>query len=86
MRPSKNQALISALAVEIKVRRRELGLTQEDLAGRCELDRPYLSLLEVGKKQPTISVLLLLATGLDLSLAEFATRIEKRYGSQIGFK
>jgi predicted transcriptional regulator len=56
MRPSRNQSLIEAL-VEIKVRRLELGLSQEDLAGRCELDRPYITLIESGRKQPTISVL-----------------------------
>ena len=48
MRPSRNQSLIEALGVEIKVRRLELGLSQEDLAGRCELDRPYITLIESG--------------------------------------
>lgn len=79
MRPSKNIMLIDALGIELKVRRQELGLTQEDLAGRCELDRPYLSLLEVGRKQPTISVLLLLADGLELSLSNLMKRVQARY-------
>lgn len=79
MRPSKNIKLIDALGIELKVRRQELGLTQEDLAGRCELDRPYLSLLEVGRKQPTISVLLLLADGLELSLGGLMSRVQERY-------
>lgn len=79
MRPSKNIKLIEALGIELKVRRQQLGLTQEDLAGRCELDRPYLSLLEVGRKQPTISVLLLLADGLELSLGGLMSRVQKRY-------
>jgi transcriptional regulator with XRE-family HTH domain len=79
MRPSRNPKLIDALAVEIKARRQELALTQEDLAGRCDLDRPFISLIEVGKKQPTISVLYRLASALELSLAEFAGRVESRY-------
>jgi transcriptional regulator with XRE-family HTH domain len=79
MRPSRNQDLIEALATEMKARRLELGFSQEDLAGRCELDRPYISLIEVGKKQPTVSVLLKLAGALDLTLEEFAGRIERRY-------
>lgn len=79
MRPSRNQELINALAIEIKARRLELEYSQEDLAGRCELDRPYISLIEVGKKQPTISVLYRLAGALDLSFEEFARRIERRY-------
>ena len=79
MRPSKNVQLMQALAIEIKVRREQLGYTQEDLAGKCELDRPYISLIEVGKKQPTISVLLRLAHGLGLSLGVFMQRVERRY-------
>lgn len=79
MRPSRNQALIDALAVEIKARRLELALTQEDLAGRCELDRPFISLIEVGKKQPTVSVLYRLAGALELTFGEFCDRVEVRY-------
>jgi len=79
MRPSRNQELINALGVEIKARRNELEFSQEELASRMDVDRPYLSLIEVGKKQPTISVLFRLAIALDLSFEEFAKRIESRY-------
>jgi transcriptional regulator with XRE-family HTH domain len=83
MRPSRNQALIDALAVEVKVRRQELAFTQEDLAGRCELDRPFISLIEVGKKQPTISVLYRIATALDLPFGDFCERIDARYRAEL---
>jgi transcriptional regulator with XRE-family HTH domain len=83
MRPSRNQALIDALAVEVKVRRKELELTQEDLAGRCELDRPFISLIEVGKKQPSISVLYRIAGALQLAFAEFCERIDTRYRKEL---
>jgi transcriptional regulator with XRE-family HTH domain len=79
MRPSRNQSLIAALGVEVKVRRLELALSQEDVAGRCELDRPFITLIEAGRKQPTISVLHRLAGALELSLGEFCQRIENRY-------
>lgn len=79
MRPSKNQSLINALATEIKLRRRALGFSQEDLAGHCQLDRPYISLIEVGRKQPTLSVLLRLAEGLQYSLSEFMRLVQERY-------
>ena len=79
MRPSRNQSLIEAVGVEIKVRRLELGLSQEDLAGRCELDRPYITLIESGRKQPTISVLHRLSGALEWSLAEMCGRVEVRY-------
>lgn len=79
MRLSRNDALIDALGLEVKIRRQELGLSQEDLAGRCELDRPFLSLIEVGKKQPTISVLYRIAIALELTFGEFCERVEARY-------
>jgi len=79
MRPSKNQLLINALATEIKLRRRALGFSQEDLAGHCQLDRPYISLIEVGRKQPTLSVLLRSADGLQYSLSEFIRLVQERY-------
>lgn len=79
MRPSRNQELIDALAIEIKARRLELEFSQDDLAVRCGLDRPFISLIEVGKKQPSISVLLRLAQALELTLEAFAGRIEQRY-------
>ena len=61
------------------MRRRALGFSQEDLAGHCQLDRPYISLIEVGRKQPTLSVLLRLADGLQYSLAEFMQLVQERY-------
>lgn len=79
MRPSTNQALMNALALELKARRKELGLTQEDLAGRCDLDRPYISLIEVARKQPTLSVLYRLAEALELPLGGFMERVQERY-------
>jgi len=57
MRPSRDPDLISAFAAAIKARRLELGLTQEDLAGRIEIDRPFITLMESATKQPSISVL-----------------------------
>jgi transcriptional regulator with XRE-family HTH domain len=78
-RPSKNPQLMEALAAEIKSRRMELGLTQEDLAGRCDLDRPYISLIEVARKQPTLSVLWRLADGLELDASELMQRLKRRY-------
>ncbi len=79
MRPSRNQPLIAALGVEVKVRRLEIGLSQEDVAGRCDLDRPYITMIESGRKQPTISVMYRLALALDLTLAELSARVEARH-------
>lgn len=78
MRPSRNDLLIRAFSAAIKARRLDLQLTQEDLAGRIELDRPYITLLEAGAKQPTISVLWRIATGLELTVSELAALVDGR--------
>lgn len=83
MRPSRNPELIAALGVEVKVRRQELRLTQEDVADRMDIDRPFLSLIEVGRKQPTVSVLFALASALELTFGELAVRVEARYKKAI---
>lgn len=78
MRPSRDPDLISAFAAAIKARRLELGLTQEDLAGRIEIDRPFITLMESATKQPSISVLWRLAIGLDLTAAQLCSLVEDR--------
>lgn len=82
MKASRIPALVEALGKEVAERRLELGFTQQDLARFSGLDRPYISLLEVGRKQPTLSVLFLLALGLGLTLEELAGRVERRSGLQ----
>jgi transcriptional regulator with XRE-family HTH domain len=78
MRPSRNLPVIQAFSGALKARRLALGLTQEDLAGRIELDRPYITLMEAGRKQPTLSVLWRLAEGLQLSPGELLRLVEQQ--------
>lgn len=79
MRPSRNALLLQALGTALKERRGELGLTQEDVAGAAEIDRPFITLIESAAKQPTISVLWRLAAAVDLTPADFAARVDRRY-------
>jgi len=78
MRPSRNTVLIKAFSAALRARRLELGMTQEDLAGVIELDRPYITLMEAGTKQPSLSVLWRLALGLRLTAAELAKRVDEQ--------
>lgn len=78
MRPSRNLPLIQAFSAVLKARRFEMGLTQEDLAGIVELDRPYITMLEAGRKQPTLSVLWRIAAGLELSAGDLAARVDEQ--------
>ncbi len=78
MRPSRNLPLIHAFSAVLKARRLQLGMTQEDLAGIIELDRPYITMLEAGRKQPTLSVLWRIAAGLELSAGDLAARVDEQ--------
>lgn len=49
----------------LRSRRQELGLSQQDLANRAGVDQTYISDLETGKKRPLIDSLAPLATALD---------------------
>lgn len=50
----------------LRVVRKEVGLTQEELAHAAEVDRTFVSLIERGERQPTVRVLFKLAAALSL--------------------
>ncbi|CAN7723431.1 helix-turn-helix transcriptional regulator [Variovorax sp. LjRoot290] len=79
MRPSRNALLLEALGLVLKERRLELGLTQEDVAGEAEIDRPFVTLIEVARKQPTVSVFWKLAGALQIAPGDLAKRVDQRY-------
>ncbi|WP_082542234.1 MULTISPECIES: helix-turn-helix domain-containing protein [unclassified Rhizobacter] len=78
MRPSRNDLLVQALGAVLKERRNELTMTQEGLAAAAELDRPYITMMEAGKKQPSVSVFWRLAAGVQLSAVELAARVDEK--------
>ena len=57
-------------ARNMKAQRKALGLSQEELAHRAELDRTYISSLERRKYGVTIDVLASIATQLELKPAD----------------
>jgi transcriptional regulator with XRE-family HTH domain len=62
--------------------RAKSGITQEELARRVRLTREYISLLEHGKRTPTILVFIRLARALDVSPADLITEVEKTMGKK----
>jgi transcriptional regulator with XRE-family HTH domain len=50
--------------------RKQTGMTQELLANRCGMFRTYLSRIEGGTANPSITVLADLATALGVSITE----------------
>jgi y4mF family transcriptional regulator len=53
----------------IRTRRRELGLTQAELAERCGVGRPWIVELENGKPRAQFALVLRVLTSLGLQLA-----------------
>ena len=68
----KNQEL-SNLGSRIKYFRSILNISQEKLAFKCELDRTYISLLERGKRNPSLINLLKVSKGLNISLSKLVS-------------
>lgn len=51
------------------------GLSQEEFAHICCLDRTYISGLELGKRNPTLRVLTSMADQLNISVSELVSGI-----------
>lgn len=58
---SKEKELHGIFGKVLRRMRNQVGLTQEQLAFECDLDRTYISLLERGLRQPTLTTLYTLA-------------------------
>ncbi len=56
--------------------RKEKGLSQFNLALDCDLDRTYISLLERGKRQPTLKTIMKIAEILNVLPSDLLREIE----------
>jgi transcriptional regulator with XRE-family HTH domain len=59
-----------SLGQAIRARREKLKISQEELAERCGFDRTYISMLERGKRNPSLLNLLRLVKGLETSVSK----------------
>jgi transcriptional regulator with XRE-family HTH domain len=62
----KRSRVALAFGETLKLARRRRGLSQEQLATVCNIDRTYTSLLERGLRTPSLSALLDLAAALQI--------------------
>ena len=53
------------------------GLTQEQLGFEADLRRTYVSILELGQQQPSLTTILKLAKALNCSAAKLIAKVEK---------
>lgn len=61
------------LAENVRAFRKEHGLSQEELANRCELHRTYIGSVEREERNVSLSTLEVLSKALGVSVAELLT-------------
>jgi transcriptional regulator with XRE-family HTH domain len=65
--------------VVLKRYRTELNLSQEELAFRAGVDRTFISRLERGTRQPTITTLIGLGVAMGIRAADLVAETERLY-------
>ena len=70
--------LHQALGHAIREQRRQLGLSQEDLADRARIHRTYVSAVELGKVRVGLAAAHRLAIGLGIPLSDLIALAEAR--------
>ena len=64
-RTKDDEKWLRAVGAAVRSRRKELGLSQEELGYRAKLDRTYISGVERGVRNPTVGSLRRIARALD---------------------
>ena len=62
--------LLIGIGKRIRTAREALGLSQEEVAARAQLNTSYLSQIERGRKSPSLEVLVRITGAVNLSLPE----------------
>jgi transcriptional regulator with XRE-family HTH domain len=65
------QSDIEKFTRKLRHLREDAGISQEELAARAGLDRSYISLVERGRRSPTVNTLAKIAAVLSVEIREF---------------
>ncbi|HMJ67573.1 MAG TPA: helix-turn-helix transcriptional regulator [Cyclobacteriaceae bacterium] len=68
-----------AFGLMIKEARAGAGLSQRQLAAKCKLNSTYISLLERGERQPTVTSLIKICQAVGVKPSEMFREYEKQY-------
>lgn len=74
-----NETLIAAFATALSEQREKARLTQEELAERADVSARFISFLENGRRQPSLSTLHALSKGLRISMQDLVAEIEHHH-------
>ncbi|MFO7032107.1 XRE family transcriptional regulator [Limnospira fusiformis CCALA 023] len=67
---------LKALGFLIRQHRMAVGISQEELGLRCDLDRTYISGLERGVRNPSLTAIVALAEGLGITVSQLLDNLE----------
>ena len=77
--------LEECLGEVLRAARKKRGLSQEKLALQAEVERNYVSLLELGRNSPSVGMLFKLCKVLELPPSELLAQVEQQMrGGQKG--
>nr|WP_307402407.1 helix-turn-helix transcriptional regulator [Pseudomonas cedrina] len=68
----------AAFGCVLAERRKAMGLSQEKLGFEAEMDRSFISLLERGRRSPTLDTLVRLCQVMDISLTQLSALVEAK--------
>ncbi len=74
----KNDKFATAFGILLRELRHERSLSQEDLGFQSELDRAHISMLELGKRSPSLKTTIALSRGLQMPFVHLAALIEEK--------
>lgn len=72
---------LPGVGAAIREFRQAAGLSQDELADRMDLSTPYVSMLESGKRYPSIEMLIRIALALQVQPGALLDRIAEQYTS-----
>lgn len=75
MEKKKEKSLNILISETIRRLRNEMGISQEELANRCSLDRTYISAVERGRRNITIGSLSRIVTSLEQTEVNFLQQL-----------
>ena len=70
--------IVEAFGLTLKDLRENAGLSQEKLAEHADLERTFISWLETGKKQPTITTIFKVSHALNITPSEFLLKVQDK--------
>jgi transcriptional regulator with XRE-family HTH domain len=67
-----------AFGIVLRELRKQRGLSQETLAHDAEIERNYISLLELGRNSISIKMIFKLAAALNISATDLMSQVEQQ--------